>query len=380
MFENIHYSYSLILSYYTFAVLLFGGLASVYSSKIASAMKLIGLLSLLTFNVSSSYFSSLGLPRSIPVSADILRILRMTLLAWLPWSILSFGADILGVRWVKLRRATLIYSAGISILYWVLFLLLPQGRLSIDWFEIVIYLILALFSIIVPISCLWLGIRNTLSENALRFWYKDIAMTMLICALLQILIFIPLYFSYFPSFSDLKNYGETYINPLGERGQNLFADGADGADGTKGIRALNFMPIYYLFFSLPFSIHLLYNLVQLLKAAKVGQAGAGYSQDSALSFTAESPLPAPPLPDLDAVSGSGNKSNDVQHLEKFAARYTISKREQEVLLKLIRGSSYAAIAEQLYISLATVKSHVYSIYRKTKVKNKIQLLSKILNE
>lgn len=51
----------------------------------------------------------------------------------------------------------------------------------------------------------------------------------------------------------------------------------------------------------------------------------------------------------------------------------LSPRETEVALLLMEGRSYRDIGEKLYISLATVQSHVKSIYRKTDCSNKTEL-------
>ena len=50
----------------------------------------------------------------------------------------------------------------------------------------------------------------------------------------------------------------------------------------------------------------------------------------------------------------------------------ITKREREVLLLVIRGYSNSMIAQELVISVSTVKAHLESIYRKLNVHNKIQ--------
>lgn len=51
----------------------------------------------------------------------------------------------------------------------------------------------------------------------------------------------------------------------------------------------------------------------------------------------------------------------------------ITPREQEVLLLLIKGKKYKEIADKLFISLPTVKTHVSNIYSKTDVRNRIEL-------
>jgi len=54
----------------------------------------------------------------------------------------------------------------------------------------------------------------------------------------------------------------------------------------------------------------------------------------------------------------------------------LSKREQEILQYIIDGSTYNDIASRLFISMATVKTHIYHIYEKLHVKNKIEAAKK----
>jgi len=64
-------------------------------------------------------------------------------------------------------------------------------------------------------------------------------------------------------------------------------------------------------------------------------------------------------------------------MEQFLARYKITKREEEVIRELCSGKSNREISESLYISLQTVKDHVYRIYQKTDVRNRVQLINLI---
>ena len=68
-----------------------------------------------------------------------------------------------------------------------------------------------------------------------------------------------------------------------------------------------------------------------------------------------------------------------EEYDNFFAKFSITNREQEIILLLIKGYTYNQLAEELFISLATVKTHVHNIYTKTEVKNKFQLL-KLMNE
>lgn len=55
----------------------------------------------------------------------------------------------------------------------------------------------------------------------------------------------------------------------------------------------------------------------------------------------------------------------------------ISKREQEVLELLSKGFLYKEIADQLFISLSTVKRHLNHIYVKLHVQNKTEAVNKL---
>jgi DNA-binding NarL/FixJ family response regulator len=50
-------------------------------------------------------------------------------------------------------------------------------------------------------------------------------------------------------------------------------------------------------------------------------------------------------------------------------------RENEVLSLLSKGKSYSSIAEELYVSVNTIKTHVKNIYEKLQVKNRDELIS-----
>ncbi len=67
------------------------------------------------------------------------------------------------------------------------------------------------------------------------------------------------------------------------------------------------------------------------------------------------------------------------NMEKIFERYNISDREQEIIRLISRGRTNREIADMLYVSLQTVKQHTYNIYRKLKVKNRVQLSNFIRN-
>ncbi len=57
------------------------------------------------------------------------------------------------------------------------------------------------------------------------------------------------------------------------------------------------------------------------------------------------------------------------------ARCGISEREAEIVGLLVEGKTYREIEAELFISIKTVKTHVYNIYRKAGVKSRWQLMT-----
>jgi DNA-binding CsgD family transcriptional regulator len=68
---------------------------------------------------------------------------------------------------------------------------------------------------------------------------------------------------------------------------------------------------------------------------------------------------------------------ETQIWTQFLAEHNISNREEEVIRHLSAGKSNKEISEALFISLQTVKDHIYRIYQKTDVKNRVQLINLI---
>ena len=75
----------------------------------------------------------------------------------------------------------------------------------------------------------------------------------------------------------------------------------------------------------------------------------------------------------------GRKMSDykrqLMEKQRLRAQYNISRREQEVLELVCAGRTNQEISELLFISLQTVKDHVSRIYKKTGVRNRVQLIT-----
>ena len=63
--------------------------------------------------------------------------------------------------------------------------------------------------------------------------------------------------------------------------------------------------------------------------------------------------------------------------EGFLAKYGITGREREIILKVIQGKSNADIAGELVVSIATVKTHLHNIYTKIGVTSRYSLLARV---
>jgi DNA-binding CsgD family transcriptional regulator len=63
--------------------------------------------------------------------------------------------------------------------------------------------------------------------------------------------------------------------------------------------------------------------------------------------------------------------------EPFTRQFGISPRERQIVSMMIQGYSNRRIGEELFISSMTVKNHIYHIYQKTGVANKVQLINLI---
>ncbi len=65
--------------------------------------------------------------------------------------------------------------------------------------------------------------------------------------------------------------------------------------------------------------------------------------------------------------------------EQHFKNYLLSEREKEVATLLVEGKTYKQIAETLFISIPTVKTHTSNVYKKCKVKNKHELTMLIIS-
>lgn len=63
-------------------------------------------------------------------------------------------------------------------------------------------------------------------------------------------------------------------------------------------------------------------------------------------------------------------------LDYFFKTHNLSQREQEIVELVFKGKRNKDIEKELYISIKTVKTHIYKIYKKVGVKSRVELINK----
>lgn len=69
-----------------------------------------------------------------------------------------------------------------------------------------------------------------------------------------------------------------------------------------------------------------------------------------------------------------------QERKSIATKYTLTDRELDVLECVLRGSGNKDIASLLSLGLATVKTHLHHIFRKTGVRARSELVAKVMSD
>lgn len=83
---------------------------------------------------------------------------------------------------------------------------------------------------------------------------------------------------------------------------------------------------------------------------------------------------------IDDIERLGLFANKPESTSEKLNQLAISAREKDVVHLLLQGLTYQEIAERLFISMPTVKSHVTNSYKKLGVRNKVELMNLLLAE
>jgi len=73
------------------------------------------------------------------------------------------------------------------------------------------------------------------------------------------------------------------------------------------------------------------------------------------------------------VFAGGEQGAETWSFDGQCDSFKTTKREREIVKLVCAGHSNQEIAEELFISLGTVKDHNYTIFQKTGVRNRTQL-------
>lgn len=76
---------------------------------------------------------------------------------------------------------------------------------------------------------------------------------------------------------------------------------------------------------------------------------------------------------INIMMGKEQNTNPITDL--FLEKYHITEREKEIILFVADGLSNHDIGDKLGISLGTVKNHLYNIFQKVQVKNRMELIN-----
>ncbi|MGM0432418.1 MAG: helix-turn-helix domain-containing protein [Spirochaetota bacterium] len=79
----------------------------------------------------------------------------------------------------------------------------------------------------------------------------------------------------------------------------------------------------------------------------------------------------------DITTGNSSQTPFTQLSEAATARYNFTRRELDMIPLIAAGMSNKEIAYELSISPATVRTHIYNIYRKAEVQSRIELLHQL---
>jgi DNA-binding CsgD family transcriptional regulator len=70
-------------------------------------------------------------------------------------------------------------------------------------------------------------------------------------------------------------------------------------------------------------------------------------------------------------------AENLEFSEDLVKEWGITGREHEIILKVLQGKSNADIASELFITLATVKTHLHNIYQKIGIDSRFDLIARV---
>jgi|GEM_PF-2638016 len=83
---------------------------------------------------------------------------------------------------------------------------------------------------------------------------------------------------------------------------------------------------------------------------------------------------------IKSTAGSNGMGHHRGNIDTFCKANGVSTRQQEIMALLLEGKNNREIADLLFIAPHTVKNHIYHLYKKLGLKNRMELLNLVLNQ
>jgi len=72
-----------------------------------------------------------------------------------------------------------------------------------------------------------------------------------------------------------------------------------------------------------------------------------------------------------------SKSDSYDFLQPISAQFALTDKETAIVELIYKGKANKEIGDELDISLNTVKTYIYSIYKKMKLRSRVELINYI---
>lgn len=81
-----------------------------------------------------------------------------------------------------------------------------------------------------------------------------------------------------------------------------------------------------------------------------------------------------------SFDSTDSKLNIDEQVKLLTEEYELTNRQEEIVKLIVKGHSNKDIAELLFITEGTVKTHIHNIFKKVDISNRNQLLTKIMDK
>lgn len=121
---------------------------------------------------------------------------------------------------------------------------------------------------------------------------------------------------------------------------------------------------------------------KIFEAIKAGASGYLLKEDKAINIVEAitnvveyNGIPMSPAIARRAMDLLKESPKPVPHVQNKTTEHQLSEREMEILKQVVKGYNHHEIAEKLFISPNTVRTHVNNIYKKLHLNSKSQMMN-----